>query len=300
MATAEKINYCGWENCVKISGGDTEVIVTTDVGPRIISYSFCGKENHLKVFDDTAGKTGGDAWIPYGGHRVWHAPEQKPRTYQPDNVACICEIKDGGVTVMSREEETGLSKGMEVSVSDGGVVTINNIIKNDTMFDIELSIWGITQFCGGGMLAVPNSRLDTGLIANRAVAMWPYSKMNDRRVYFGDKYITVVPDGRDTPPFKFGYTVDEGYACYFNHGQLVAKKFEYFYDVEYPNFSCNFESYTNKEFIEIETLTPLFTLEAGEVSVHTEHWAAIDGVKCPERTDEKAIERHCREILKKF
>ena len=176
----------------------------------------------------------------------------------------------------------------------------NNVIKNNGMFDVELSIWALSQFAQGGLLAVPNSSLNTGLIANRAISLWPYSKLNDRRVYFGDKFITVVPDEQKTPAFKFGSTVDDGYACYFNHGQLVAKKFEYFYDVEYPNFGCNFESYTNEDFIEIESLTPLFTLEAGEVAVHTETWAIADNVKCPARDDEAAIEKHCKEILKKF
>ncbi len=300
MVTVKKTEFKGWKNCVSISNGNVEMIVTTDVGPRIISYTCGGGENHFKVFDETAGATGGDEWIPYGGHRVWHAPEDKPRSYQPDNETCVCELKDNGVTVMSTEEKTLLSKGFEITMNDDGVVTVNNVIKNDGMFDIELSIWALSQFAHGGLLAVPNSSLDTGLIANRAVSMWPYSKMNDRRVYFGDKFITVVPDKKKTPAFKFGSTVDDGYACYFNHGQLVAKKFEYYYDVEYPNYGCNFESYTNEDFIEIESLTPLFTLEAGEVAVHTEMWAVMDNVKCPERTDEKTIERHCREILKKF
>ncbi len=276
MVTVKKTEYKGWKNCVEISNGSVNTIVTTDVGPRIISLTCNGGANHFKVFEETAGHSGGDGFIPYGGHRVWHAPEEKVRTYQPDNELCVSEI------------------------TENGVITVNNVIKNNGMFDVELSIWALSQFAQGGLLAVPNSSLNTGLIANRAISLWPYSKLNDRRVYFGDKFITVVPDEQKTPAFKFGSTVDDGYACYFNHGQLVAKKFEYFYDVEYPNFGCNFESYTNEDFIEIESLTPLFTLEAGEVAVHTETWAISDNVKCPARDDEAAIEKHCKEILKKF
>ena len=298
MVTVKKVEYKGWKNCISVSNGNVEIIVTTDVGPRIISLTCGGKENHFKVFDETAGKSGGDKWIPYGGHRVWHAPEENPRSYQPDNEKFVCEIKENGVTVMSTEEKTLLSKGFEITMNDDGVVTVNHVIKNNGMFDLELSIWALSQFAHGGLLAVPNSTLDTGLVANRAIAMWPYSKMNDRRVCFGDKFITVVPDKEKTPAFKFGSTVDSGYACYFNHGQLVAKKFEYFYDVEYPNFSCNFESYTNEDFIEIESLTPLFTLEAGEVAVHTEVWAVMDNVKCPDRKDEAEIGKLCNQILK--
>lgn len=298
MAEVKKVKFREFENCVSISAGGAEMIVTTDVGPRIISYRFNGGENHMKVFSDRTPM--GDGYIHYGGHRVWHAPEAMPRSYQPDNSPCIYELKKDGIRVMSVEEKTLLSKGFEITMRDDGVAVVDNIIKNDGMFDIEMSVWTLTQFAHGGMLAVPNSSLDTGLISNRAISLWPYSKMNDRRVYWGDKFVTLTPDMQDTPAFKFGSTVDDGYACYFNHGQLVAKKFEYFYDTEYPNFGCNFESYTNKEFIEIESLTPLFTLEAGEVAVHTEIWAALDNVKCPARDDEASISAFCAEINKKF
>ena len=53
-----KTEYLGWTNCVKISNGIVELIVTTDVGPRIIHYGFKGGPNHMKVFPEQAGKSG--------------------------------------------------------------------------------------------------------------------------------------------------------------------------------------------------------------------------------------------------
>ena len=32
----KKIRYGGWENCIRLSDGKTEIVVTTDVGPRLI------------------------------------------------------------------------------------------------------------------------------------------------------------------------------------------------------------------------------------------------------------------------
>ena len=34
----EKLAYRGWTNNLRISNGDVEVIVTLDVGPRVICY----------------------------------------------------------------------------------------------------------------------------------------------------------------------------------------------------------------------------------------------------------------------
>ena len=43
----EKKAYAGWPNCVWLSNGKVDVVVTTDVGPRIIRYGFVGGQNLL-------------------------------------------------------------------------------------------------------------------------------------------------------------------------------------------------------------------------------------------------------------
>ena len=41
----EKTNYKGWPNSYRISNGEVEVIVTSDIGPRIMRYAFPGGAN---------------------------------------------------------------------------------------------------------------------------------------------------------------------------------------------------------------------------------------------------------------
>ena len=41
----EKVNYGGWPNCIKMTNGKMELIVTTDVGPRVIRLGFVGGQN---------------------------------------------------------------------------------------------------------------------------------------------------------------------------------------------------------------------------------------------------------------
>jgi hypothetical protein len=54
----EKASYGGWPNCLRIAYEDVELIVTTDVGPRVIRYGFIGGQNIFKEFADQLGYTG--------------------------------------------------------------------------------------------------------------------------------------------------------------------------------------------------------------------------------------------------
>src|ERR1041384_8610119 len=82
----QRVSYDGWPNCVRLTNGQVELIVTTDVGPRVIRFGFVGGQNLFKEFKDQVGKTGGDEWRGYGGHRLWDAPGAAPPPPFPPNV----------------------------------------------------------------------------------------------------------------------------------------------------------------------------------------------------------------------
>src|SRR5437588_13041305 len=89
----EKTAWSGWPNCYRISNGEVELIVTTDVGPRVIRYGSVGGQNLFKEFTAQLGKSGEKKWQPRGGHRVWAAPEIQPITYALDNGPVKYEIR---------------------------------------------------------------------------------------------------------------------------------------------------------------------------------------------------------------
>ena len=93
----EKTNYKGWPNCYRISNGEVELIVTSDIGPRVMRYGFAGGQNLFWEEPQSLGKTGSPKWELIGGHRLWHAPEAQPRTYAPDNSAIEIKIEGGVV-----------------------------------------------------------------------------------------------------------------------------------------------------------------------------------------------------------
>ena len=113
----EKVNFEGWPNCIRLSNREIELIITTDVGPRIIRCGFINKQNLLYVSELEKGIIGGLQWHIYGGHRLWHAPEVMPRTYFPDNNKI--DYNWDGKTLKLRqsvESTTGIMKEMDIKI----------------------------------------------------------------------------------------------------------------------------------------------------------------------------------------
>src|SRR5262249_54312551 len=83
--TAATPPHHGRKNNTRPSNPDAELVITLDVGPRVISYKLTGGKNVFKEFSDQLGKSGEKDWVARGGHRLWTAPEDLTRTYAPDN-----------------------------------------------------------------------------------------------------------------------------------------------------------------------------------------------------------------------
>src|SRR5947209_4532487 len=113
----DTIDYHGWKNSLRLTNGSIELVVTADVGPRVIRFGFVNGQNLMKNYDKLLGLTGGDAWRIYGGHRLWHAPEVAPRTYAPDNDP-VEHHWDGRTLRLAQKVEalTGIQKEIEITL----------------------------------------------------------------------------------------------------------------------------------------------------------------------------------------
>ena len=69
----EKVAWHNLPNCLKLSNGDAELIVTTDIGPRIVHYALAKGENILGGSPGVLDKP--NQWQLWAGHRIWIAPE---------------------------------------------------------------------------------------------------------------------------------------------------------------------------------------------------------------------------------
>src|SRR5579872_1311055 len=95
----EIVPYGGWNRCARIVSGEVELIVTLEVGPRVIRCGFTGGPNEFVEHKDELGLTGGP-YRSYGGHRLWVAPEVAAITLQPDNSAVDYRV-EGSVHIFS-------------------------------------------------------------------------------------------------------------------------------------------------------------------------------------------------------
>ncbi len=293
-----KISYGGWNSCVQIKNNIVDLIVTTEVGPRIIRYGFIGQENEMCEYESTLGTRGGDEWNIYGGHRLWHSPEEKQRTYEPDNFPVAWEqIPNGIKTKQDMEPGTRIKKEMEITLSpvNSGVKILHRLT-NAGIWPVELSVWSITAMATGGKEVIPQTRRDTGLLPNRIIALWPYAKLNDRRIIFGDRYIIVQQDSDIRRPLKLGISNENGWAVYFNHNHLFVKYYSHDNNGRYPDFGVSYETYSNDIMLEMETLSPLQSLESNSFAEHEEKWELFDNVRIP-HNDETEIEQTIRGMV---
>jgi len=114
----EKTEYRGWANCYRVSNGEIEVMVTSDVGPRIIRFGFVGGPNLFKEFPDQLGRTGEEKFQLRGGDRVWKAPEDPIATWAPDNVPVDVRVTPNGLIAREPIEPlTNLQKEIEISMA---------------------------------------------------------------------------------------------------------------------------------------------------------------------------------------
>ena len=153
----EIVQYKGWKRCLRITNGIIDLLVTLDVGPRIIRLGFAGQENEFCEFADEVGKVGGSEWHSYGGHRLWHGPEVMPRTYYPDNTPVQYEDHQTFVRFIS-DAETGnnVQKELDVEMLEGSAqVRVTHRIRNTGLWPVELAPWAITVMAIEGVGIVP-------------------------------------------------------------------------------------------------------------------------------------------------
>lgn len=293
----EETEYGGFGKCIRISNGSIQVMVTVDFGPRIINFSFVKGVNEFCENHSEATPLPDGEWKIRGGHRLWHSPESMPRTYFPDDSPVNWTAIDGGIRVSQPLEKwTQVKKEMDITMSlNSNKVKVIHKLTNKGPWPIEYAAWAISVMAAGGVLIIPQPVRDTGLLPNRMVSLWAYSKMNDPRVYWGDRYIAIKQMHDIDSAFKLGLPDENGWAAYFNHGNVFIKRFPFIQNGKYPDYGSSYETYTNHFMMEMESLSPLKLVQPDETLEHTEEWELKAEV--PEPTfDESEIE--C--IVKKY
>lgn len=284
--TMETVEYGGWKHNLKISNGEAELIVTLDVGPRVISYSLANNANVFKEFSEQLGRSGEPTWQVRGGHRLWTAPEDLTRTYALDNEPVEAPvIRDNVALIRQRPDSAhGIQKEIEIKFEPkGSRARVTHRIQNIGTEPVELAVWALTVMAPGGVEIIPmppgrphpgdvaNARSPEDFAPDRNLVLWPFFDFSDPRWTFGSKFLMLRQDPT-LGPTKLGLANRVGWAAYLNDGTLFVKRTKYQEGARYPDRGASYETFSNQDMLEMESLSPLVKLAPGASVEHTEQW----------------------------
>ena len=294
MKIKEIASYKKLGKALKLSTDKLEVIVPLEIGPRIMHLSLPGMPSVLEdecpleeVLPD------GQVYKFYGGHRTWHSPEAFPRSYMPDNEPLASyELFDNGIKLLQNPEPwTQMQKSMELRFeSDVGIRVIYSIT-NLGAWPVEMSVWSLTIGSRSGREVLPVVQRNTGLQTNTGYRSWPYSRMDDPRAHWGQRYIVVDNDPADETAFKIGYKNELGWMAYFNHDQCFIKKYDHKRTAKYPDEGCSYETYTSYWGVELETLSPLEIVKPGKTLTHEDRRYVVKSEGLPTYDEDEIAEK---------
>ena len=296
----EKVHYGGWENCYRLANEEIDLIITGDVGPRIIRVGFVNQQNLLKEYSDQLGEKSGDEWLIFGGHRLWHAPESKPRTYYPDrDPVLIQEIENGLVATQRPEGTTGIQKQIEIILApDKPEVYLKHRLINHNLWAVETAPWCLTVMSPGGTAILPlppRGSHPECLLPTSSLTLWPYTNLSDSRWSLGEKFILLQQDPANKKPQKIGLFTPDGWGAYANQGCLFKKQVPIQFEGIYPDMGANFEVFTNNEMLELESLGAMESIPpSGQIELQ-EHWTLYPDI--PPIQTEADIEKVLSRIM---
>jgi len=280
----------GGFNTKMIFLNDIIVGITTDIGPRIL-YAASNKRSGFNLFGvlpEAGIQTPEGFWKIYGGHRLWSSPEAKPRSYSLDERPVKIKVNKDSITIRGNQEvKNSIQKEITIKPFSKNGIQVIHSIKNIGRWPIRLGCWALSVMRQNGFAIIPlkSSKVDEeGLLPDRHLSLWPYTDLSDERVIFTNEYIFIKQKPEIEKPFKIGTMAKPTWTAYWVDGMAFVKQFPQ-EEGEYPDFGCTVEAYTNANMLELETVSPLRTINPSQSIQHTEIWMILDVEKLTPEPD---------------
>ena len=282
----EPCAYDGWKQAVWVRWDGWELVAPLEVGPRILRLGPVDGPNLF--FEDSAqlGKTGGDSWRIYGGHRFWTAPENKD-SYAPDNEPVQLEEKkpNGFLLRGPSNARCGWQKSVSLHWQEDGLIRLDHTLTNLRAEPLPLTPWCLTVLAAGGTAFVPQppyqphpSELPPGqkssmsdFLPNRNLVLWPFTSLSDPRISLGAD-LWRLDQRTGARAFKIGFRHTAGWIGYLLGDLFFAKWIRHDPLASYPDRGSNAELFTNDDILEVESLAPDQPVPAKGSVTHTEWW----------------------------
>ncbi len=304
--SAVRIDEATWQGrpAVRLENASLALTVTRGMGPRIIDLRLHGGENLLAELPAfTVPCPGAGDFHFWGGHRLWEAPEVAARTYLPDDSPVdITDQPRGLVATAPSPPRHGLGKRLRVTLpDDSATVNVDHELTNASLWPIRCAPWAITMFPPGGVALLPQPQGPAdpdGLLPNRRLSVWPYSDVGSTHLAWGNRFLRIEAT-LTAGAFKIGWPNSTGWLAYWRASTLFVKWHAHEPAARYPDGGCSAECYCNEQFLELETLGPLQTIEPGETIAHRERWGVFPDVPAP-KSEAAAGELAARLNLARF
>ncbi|HXL25265.1 MAG TPA: hypothetical protein VN952_01230 [Chthoniobacterales bacterium] len=305
----EHFEFAGWTDNLRLANDQVEVVILREAGPRIICLRPLNGLNVFKVVADQSGKSQEETWKIRGGHRLWTAPEDygdpNGLTYVLDNFPVEYEIKGEFHAQVTHfmQKPAQIRRDISVQLAVGGPkITVEHSLTNQGNSPLRFAPWALSVMAPGGFAVIPQPPLGThpkDFLPNRSLTLWPFTDLSDDRIRFGQRFIRLQQ--ADRGPIKFGLRHTEKWAGYVLGDHLFLKTIPLIEGKQYPDLGSNFETFTNEEFLELESLGPYEEISPGQTAKHTEIWAVFSGIQLPHLYDEDgfaaAIDPYLKQLL---
>lgn len=245
----------------------------TTTGPRIVGLYAKGVEGNLMAeTPDVHWTTPNGEFYLRGGHRLWVSPEDEHYICPEDNLQIIEEA--GRLILKTPPDVSGIEKEMSIQL-DNDCVHLSHRLTWHGNEPVELASWGITQLRLGGLGILPVPHVD-GLLPDRNLVLWPYTKFDDDRLELHDDLFLLRGTGKDHA-CKIGTLNSHGWIACAMGDVLFTKRFHTDINATYSDRGCNVEAYVKDACIELENLSPLKKLTKGDSVTHNETWRITPG-----------------------
>jgi hypothetical protein len=124
---------------------------------------------------------------------------------------------------------------------------------------------------------VRNAQSPADFAPNQELILWPYFDFADTRWTFGSRYIFLRQDVTKGPT-KIGLAHRMGWVAYLNSGTLFVKRFDYRDGAVYPDLGTRYQTFSNEDMLEMETVGELVTLQPGQSAELVESWELYGNV----------------------
>ncbi|XOQ44178.1 MAG: DUF1861 domain-containing protein [Clostridium sp.] len=302
-----EIEYENFGRCIKITNGILDCIVTIECGPRIIHFGFTGEKNVFytdlerkykhQTENNTSVSVKNSVYYLYGGHRLQIC--QNHHTDLPDNLPVVYGVQSEGVTFTPPQpKQLAIQLSFEIIMGkEASDIMVVHTAKNCSRKTMIFSLFPATVLEGGGIAVIEQNQKTQPGCPNRTINLWPETDINDSRIFYGNRFITVAQEKGNQTALRIGTNNLPGWAAYAGNNFTFVKRIVPNPQAAYPDGGSYCEVSLTEDFAELSSLSPMYEVKPGETIRHVENLALYHSGKPPVFVNEDEIAKWTEETF---